>query len=137
MAFSLRKRVRESAVPIDSFSDIAFLLIIFFILTTSIRRLQGFTTELPAGEESSANTMERTPTVAIRGADLSFEDRPVSLEELKERLQGLNLAESREAERVVLLDATEDVAYQDYFEVMSMITAAGGVVGLLSDEEGQ
>ena len=135
MAFSLRKRQRVPTVPIESFSDIAFLLIIFFILATSIRRMTGFTTELPAGEKSKTAASDKTPTVQMHGGRMNFDDQPISMGELELRLDDLKLADKADEKRVVLLDATEDVAYQDYFEVMSLITSAGGVVGILTDEE--
>ncbi|MBM4142034.1 MAG: biopolymer transporter ExbD [Lentisphaerae bacterium] len=137
MPFSLRKRQRESRVPIDSFSDIAFLLIIFFILTTSIRRLTGFNTELPAGDKSATPTTEKTPTVGLQVDRVLFNDSPVSLEELKTQLLARKFASRPPGDRVVLLDAGAEVVYQVYFEVMSIITAADGVVGILSEEEGK
>ena len=43
MALARRKEKRELEIPTDSVSDIAFLLIIFFILTTTLSKLTGFT----------------------------------------------------------------------------------------------
>ena len=47
-----RKRPALTDIEVGSFSDIAFLLIIFFILTTQIVRLVGKTVEIPSGSES-------------------------------------------------------------------------------------
>jgi biopolymer transport protein ExbD len=135
MGFSLRRSRGQANVPTDSLSDIAFLLIIFFILTTSIRRLTGFTSELPAGEKSAAQQTEKTPTVAIHGTQIALDDKDISIEELKLRLAEMKLPAKASSERVILLDASEEVDYQRYFEVMSLVNAAGGVIGILSEEE--
>jgi len=133
MPFKVRRRKRESAVPTDSMSDIAFLLIIFFILTTSIRKLTGFKTDLPTADKSVAS--QKTPTVQLNGGQVRWDDKVISFAELKQKLGDLKLGSKPKGERVVLLDSGPDVAYQNYFEVMAMITSANGVVGILEEEK--
>jgi len=133
MPFKVRRKKRESAVPTDSMSDIAFLLIIFFILTTSIRKLTGFKTDLPTADKSVAT--QKTPTVQLNGGQVRWDDKVISFAELKQKLGDLKLENKPKNERVVLLDSGPDVVYQNYFEVMSMITAASGVVGILEEEK--
>ncbi|MDP6630993.1 MAG: biopolymer transporter ExbD [Kiritimatiellia bacterium] len=135
MAFKARKSKKDVPIPLDSFSDIAFLLIIFFILTTSIEKLVGFSTELPTGK-ATAQKQEtaKTPTVVLKAGGALFNDQSVTLDQLTHRLGALELGEKEDAERVVLLDAGKDVDYQLYFEVMSLITDANGVIGILTEE---
>jgi biopolymer transport protein ExbD len=139
MGMERRQKKREVEVPTDSLSDVAFLLIIFFILTTSIQRLAGFTTELPSGEKNQTQTQqsEKTPTVAINDSQISLDDKPISFEELRKYLAGLNLTTKSGNERVILLDAEGSINYQQYFEVMASISSAGGVIGILTEEEGK
>ena len=134
MAFALRARKRDMALPLDSFSDIAFLLIIFFILTTQIKKVTGFSTELPAGEKTEAKQADKTPTVGLHGSTITLNDSSMSLERLAAELKALRLGEKKDDEdRVVLLDSAKDVDYQRYFEVMAVISAAGGVTGILKE----
>lgn len=137
MGIERRRKKRDVEVPTDSLSDVAFLLIIFFILTTSIQRLAGFTTELPSAEKTQAKPQEteKTPTVAINGTAITLDDKPVSLEDLRTQIAGLKLSTKKDNERVVLLDAENSVSYQQYFEVMACISAGGGVVGILTEED--
>ena len=135
MAFNIQKRKQDLSIPLDSFSDIAFLLIIFFILTTSIQKLTGIRTELPAGEETEAKQTEKTPTVNITGGRLLYNDLTVSMEELAYELKALKLGERADADRVVLLDAGPRTDYQLYFEVMALITGADGVIGILVEDD--
>ena len=58
MAIARRKR-REANIDVTSFSDIAFLLIIFFILTTTFVKPAGRKMEIPSGA-SNAEKSERT-----------------------------------------------------------------------------
>ncbi len=130
-----RHKSREEDVepPVGSFSDIAFLLIIFFILVTSLSQLTGLQTEMPAAEKSEAQP-EKTPTVTLSEGRMLFNDEAVTLESLRTQLRDLELASKAGEEQVVLLEASGKVAYQDYYQVMAAISAAGGVVGILQEE---
>jgi biopolymer transport protein ExbD len=118
---------------------VAFLLIIFFILTTSIQRLAGFTAQLPSAEKNQVKSQqaEKTPTVALNGSEIMLDDKAISMEGLRQHLMGLKLDTKADSERVVLLDAEASVNYQQYFEVMACINSAGGVTGLLTEEDGK
>lgn len=133
-----RKEKPETTVSTDSLSDIAFLLIIFFILATSIQRITGFETDLPSGkrDQQTQKADDKTPTVGLKDGRITFNEADVSLNELRRKLTALRLAERSEERRVILLDAAPDVGYQSYFEVMATITAANGVIGILTEDEG-
>ena len=59
MAARGRTRKRTPEVPVSSFSDIAFLLIIYFILATTLARMTGVVAEIPSGKK--AETKKETP----------------------------------------------------------------------------
>ncbi len=132
-----KKEKQESTVPTDSLSDIAFLLIIFFILATSIQKIAGFRTDLPSGERNQQvqKADDKTPTVGLKGGRILYNEQESTLDELRKKLALLRLLERAEDRRVVLLDAAPDTAYQTYYEVMAAITAAHGVIGILTEEE--
>ena len=117
MPFVRRKEKRELEIPTDSVSDIAFLLIIFFILTTTMSKLTGFTAELPSGaaaQQQAAKTDAKTPTVQITNGKLLFNEQEVSMAALQERLLDLQLAKKQGEERVVMLETAGKVDYQIY-----------------------
>jgi len=128
-----KSRDEDTEPPVGSFSDIAFLLIIFFILVTSLSQLTGLQTEMPSAEKSEAQP-EKTPTVALSEGRMLFNDETVTLEKLRTQLLELELANKAGEAKVVLLEASGKVAYQDYYQVMAAISAAGGVVGILQEE---
>ena len=138
MPFVRRKEKRELEIPTDSVSDIAFLLIIFFILTTTMSKLTGFTAELPSGaasQQQAAKTDAKTPTVQITNGKLLFNEQEVSMAALQERLLDLQLAKKQGEERVVMLEAAGKVDYQTYYAAMAAISAAGGIVAIVEEGE--
>ena len=138
MPFVRRKEKRELEIPTDSVSDIAFLLIIFFILTTTMSKLTGFTAELPSGaasQQQAAKTDAKTPTVQITNGKLLFNEQEVSMAALQERLLDLQLAKKQGEERVVMLETAGKVDYQIYYETMAAISAAGGIVAIVEEGE--
>ena len=138
MPFVRRKEKRELEIPTDSVSDIAFLLIIFFILTTTMSKLTGFTAELPSGaaaQQQAAKTDAKTPAVQITNGKLLFNEQEVSMAALQERLLDLQLAKKQGEERVVMLETAGKVDYQIYYETMAAISAAGGIVAIVEEGE--
>ncbi len=131
-----RRGHQEADIPTGSFADIAFLLIIFFFVATSLIQLQGFTTDIPSGEKSEqTEQQETTPTIQIQDTQLLFNDAKISLRNLRRKLFGLNLDEAEGEDKVVLLEATGTVPYQLYYDVMAAISKAGGMVGIITVEE--
>ena len=57
-----KRQLDQNAVPTTSLADMMFLLLIFFIMTTTLARTTGFVTDVPAGAKGQADTSEKTPT---------------------------------------------------------------------------
>lgn len=135
MAARGRSKRRTPEIPVSSFSDIAFLLIIYFILATTLARMTGVVAEIPSGKK--AETKKETPRNVQLAADaIRFNDEPVDIPELRRRLTALNLRQKTGEDKVVLLEAVGDVKYETYFDVMATISAAGGVTAILREQEG-
>jgi len=131
-----RKRPDAPDMPVGSFSDIAFLLIIFFIVATTLNKMSGVTTDIPAGEKSQGATAEKVPTVELHGERITFNKEDITMKGLRRRLAALDLDKKKGEERVVVLEASGEVAYQVYFDALASISAAHGVVAIVK-EEGQ
>ena len=136
MPFARRKEKKDLEIPTDSVSDIAFLLIIFFILTTTLSKLSGFTAELPstdASKQEAAKTDAKTPTVQLANGKLLFNEQEVPMTVLKDRLLDLRLGSKQGGEKIVLLEAAGKADYQTYYEAMAAISAAGGDVAIVEE----
>jgi biopolymer transport protein ExbD len=138
MAARSKKNRRMPEVPVSSFSDIAFLLLIFFILVTTFNKTRGFVSELPSGQIAQQTQKGDTPTVEIEGRELRFNDNPVTLDELGKRLAELNLPEKpSEEQKLVIMEGSAGVDYQTYYGVMATITNAGGVIAIAKADESE
>ena len=62
-----------------AFSDIAFLLIIFFVLTTTFAKFQGTTVNLPSGAEGESEENEKQITVVLDAGKIHLNDNPENL----------------------------------------------------------
>ncbi len=129
-----RLRERSVEVPTDSFGDIAFLLIIFFLLATSLMQTRGILADMPAGEKSD-QAAEKTPAIVVKEGAIVLNDKPVTLAELKRELRRMKLPAREESKRIVLLEAAGRVPYQQYFEVMTAISIEGGVIAMAKEEK--
>jgi biopolymer transport protein ExbD len=131
---SKEEKHRSGEIPVGSFSDIAFLLIIYFLVATSLVKLKGITADLPSGEKATQAQSSKTPIVNLRGGQTFFNDKPVSLEELEARLLALDLAEAEGNAKVIMLESTRDTPYQSYFQAMATISESGGVIAIVEEE---
>lgn len=132
-----RNAPKEANIEVGSFSDIAFLLNIFFILTTQFIRPAGTTMEIPSGSADPANKQETLLTINVSPDRIFFGEKsePLSFEELRERLMNENLGAKPPAQRVVIVDAGKDVPYERYFQVVTAVARAKGVIALVEQGE--
>ena len=129
------KKHRTGDIPVDSFSDIAFLLIIYFLVATTLVKVKSITADLPAGEKSTQAQSEKTPIINLRGSEIFFNDKPANMAELNERLAALKLGDQSPEKRVIMLESAKGTPYENYFQALAAISANNGVVALVEAEE--
>jgi biopolymer transport protein ExbD len=133
--YSKEKKHRSGTIPTDSFSDIAFLLIVYFLVATTLVKVKSITADLPAGEKSTQAQSEKTPIINLRGAEVFFNDKSMKMDELNERLAALDLPNKDGEKRVIMLESAKGTPYQNYFQALAAISANGGVVAIVEDEQ--
>ena len=129
------KKHRSGEIPTGSFSDIAFLLIIYFLVATTLVKVKSITADLPSGEKSSQTQSDKTPTINLKNDLIMFNDKRVDLAGLNERLSALDLAEQEADKRIILLESAKGTPYEIYFQALAAISANGGVVALVEDDK--
>ena len=133
--YKRRKRRKMIPVPVASMGDIAFLLIIFFILCSNIAREAGIAVTPPVSADLD-QVDESTLVVAIDGeGQLYFQGRKVhgadSLEtEVADRLRNVTSEEGRR----VLFRCDQAVDRAVFEPAMDAITRAGGIVVAVGDK---
>ena len=133
--YSKEKKHRTGGIPTDSFSDIAFLLIIYFLVATSLVKVNTITADLPSGEKSAQTESDKTPIVNLRGAEIFLNDKKLTIALLEERLAALELASKEPKDRVIMLESAKGTPYENYFQALAAISANGGVVAIVEEEK--
>lgn len=127
-----KKSKKFGEVDITAFADIAFLLIIFFVLTTTLMKPVGAPITIPSGTSDPDRKPDKEPpTINLSPNEILFKEEAVTFDELRAKLIEMKLANLPEAERIIVLDSAPDVAFQRYFRVVTSISKAGGVLALL------
>ena len=131
-----RKKDRQTPEPnVGPFSDVAFLLIIFFILTTTLSAMMGNKLDIPAARENPKKSKAEQPTIVLTSETLAWgkQQEDVTLMQLRVKLMKLDLGSRPEGKRVVILDCAPKTAYQRYYEVVMAIEEAHGVLGMITE----
>ena len=131
-----RRSTTQASFDVSAFADVAFLLIIFFILTTTFAKTLGNTLDIPSGSADPANKQEKQLTINLASTEIRFgsDGAKVSMEGLREALAAQNLLARKPEQRIVILDSAADVPYERYFQVVMAVSDAGGVLALLEEE---
>jgi biopolymer transport protein ExbD len=132
-----KKQLDQEAIPTTSLADMMFLLLIFFIMTTTLSRVTGFVTDMPSGSSGSKTAAkDKTPTVTLQGEEIRMNDEVTNMASLKNSLQALHLDLKEGSEKIVVVTTVGNVTYQTYFQVLSTIQICGGVVAIISEDGG-
>ena len=132
----LRRNKLLAEPPAGASSDIAFILIVFFLVCASVQPEQGRPQEIPKTEEEPDKKeknknpeVELTRTVVILNGDALKDKSFVS------SLKPLLVGKQNPGDRVVMLKSRKDVTYERWIRFTGLIEKAGGIVTLQLEEE--
>lgn len=118
------RRTMPVEIPTASMADVAFLLIIFFLVTSLYSVTRGIQFSLPKRDEAALTAEPEAATlieIASNGA-LRVDDRPMRLEEL----QGYVAPRlARNPERSVILQTSLDAPYEAMTDVFDELRQVG------------
>lgn len=118
-----RAKRKFKELPLTAMIDIVFILIFFFMLTTSFMRIESMELMLPSVSKVNAAKQDIARIVMYNDGTLSFGQRQVSHIELQETLRSL-LGRNTEQQVVVYVDS--EVSMQKLVDVMDVIALLGG-----------
>jgi biopolymer transport protein ExbD len=134
MAFIRRKR-EEPRIELTPMVDVVFLLLIFFMISTTFIDTPGIAIKLP---ESSAPTLTRTPeeveVTLSREGEIFLQGEAVSPNQLAERLRSY---QAQAAEMTFMLRADEQALHGRVVQVMDIAREAGFGRLAMATEKGQ
>ena len=131
-----RRRRRMLLVPVASMADIAFLLIIFFVLCSRITRdPAGIRIDSPT--TPTVDSLEDYPIVVLVDADgqIYFQGKEVdSHEQVEEGVRTMVEGVKDERARTVLLRCDQTVAKHVFEPVIEAIAKGGGRIAAVGEE---
>lgn len=134
----MRKRRRNAVmVPVASMGDIAFLLIIFFMVCSNFAKEAGLklkpprTYDLEALKESKISvTIDETGKIHVQGKAVD------NAEAVEWAVKALLEGKAEGAEKVVMFKCDREVDKTVFEPVLDAISAAGGVVAAVGEQSG-
>ena len=116
-------------------NDIAFILIVFFLVCASVEPEDGRSQVIPRSEKNEDQQTSQSTEVGLTPAIVTIDGTPYQLGEFQPRIRQILSQKKTEAERVVVLKSQADVPYQHWIAMTEIIELAGGIVTLLIEEE--
>jgi len=124
--------------PATATGDIAFNLIVFFLVCASVQPDSGRSQTIPRADESEQQQEQaEDTTVEIYRDRVTINGQHVLLPELRTRIREKLAGTQSEEERIVIVKSKSDVSYQFWIRVTSAIEEAGGIITLQIEEERQ
>lgn len=118
----VKKRDRSADIPSSSLADIAFLLLIFFLVTTTIDTDRGIDMVLPPeGEEIELNRKNIISLVINSDGAVLLDKKPIEIREIR------NTIENRQNENpniIISVKTVRDTKYDVYIRVLDQLKKA-------------
>ena len=117
------RRTEMQEVNSSSMSDIAFLLLVFFLVTTTISLDKGISLILPAeGNEMEVNKNNIVNVLINDQGKVMFDDKPTPIKDIKRKsIDRIN----RNEKIIFSVLTTKRTKYKYYIEVLDQLKQAG------------
>jgi biopolymer transport protein ExbD len=131
MKLKKKKRKVSILVPIASMGDIAFLLIIFFMLTSNF--MKESKVELEEAESVDIEILKETSiSVAVdEDAVIWVQGRECSVDELKANVEDYMAGQNK---NTVMLKIDKDLNHEQYGKVLMELSKAGAEIALIGKQ---
>ncbi|MDG2400962.1 MAG: biopolymer transporter ExbD [Akkermansiaceae bacterium] len=117
--------------PASASSDIAFILIIFFLVCAAVQPETGIAQILPKTEEKSEKQdQSKNIEVSITPNSIVLNGSPLKLNEFPPKLTSALSKKTRDEDRVVTVKSAPNTPYPLWIKVSQVIEQAGGILTL-------
>ena len=146
----IRRQTLLTEPPASATSDIAFILIIFFLVCASVEPEEGRQQIIPKNEKDEAKQKTKTINVDITPSDIvvnvpnSRDGKPTEQysrgdpalsARLIAKLQGALVNRKSEEDRIVAVMCKDEVApYYLWMDITEAIEKAGGIITIVREE---
>ncbi len=116
------KRITKSIINLTPMVDMLFLILLFFLVTSSFSEQPNIKLELPSTKYAATSKLEERVLVISEDGVLFFENNPV---EMKDLVPVLKNAFSKQDDKTLTMRADKHVSYGVIVEVMDAAKGAG------------
>lgn len=129
-----KKKKRSSDIPTASLADIAFLLLIFFLVTTTIDVDKGIGLTLPAKGETTEVRKENIANLLINAqGEVALDNEPIEIPQIESAIR----QKIRQNEKLIVsVKADRDTEYRVYVRVLDQLKLAGASRISIAEPEG-
>lgn len=117
-----KKRIIKPVINIAPVVDVLFLLLIFFMVTSTFLEQPNIKLELPTTKHTEASRIERIVLSISRGGQLFLQNKPVARGDLEKSLRRIVLDTG---EDTLVLKADKWIPYGVVIEIMDDAKGAG------------
>ena len=121
MQFSEKKQ-RKPIINITSLIDVLFLLLIFFMVSSTFIEQPGMKLELPESKSSTAEKIKELVLEITADGSLILNDNPVSLDNLENQLKEML---PKLQEKSIVLKADKSISHGAVVKVMDIARLSG------------
>lgn len=117
--------------------DIAFNLIVFFLVCASTQPSTGRRQDLPSSEQTKQAEQNKNIEVSLTRSEtmITLNGDPMKTAEFPARISRLLAQKPRPEERVVVVKSAADTPYQHWISITSQIQDAGGNITIQREEQ--
>ncbi len=117
-----RKKKKKAAIPTGSLADIAFLLLVFFLVTTTIDTDKGISLVLPEkGQETKVRSKNIASIFINAEGRIMLDEEEIKLSQLEDRAERM-LAENENI--IFSVKTVSDTKYDVYIDVIDQLKLA-------------
>ncbi len=116
------KRITKSIINLTPMVDMLFLILLFFLVTSSFSEQPNIKLELPSTKYAATSKLEERVLILSEDGAMFFENNPV---EMKDLVSVLKNAFSKQDEKTLTMRADKHVPYGVIVEVMDAAKGAG------------
>jgi biopolymer transport protein ExbD len=124
--------------PAVATGDIAFNLIVFFLVCASVQPDAGRKQQIPKSEskQEKAQQSENIEVTLSRNYNVvQVNGSPIAPNEFLPRLKSLLAGKTRQEDKIVIVKSSQDTPYHHWILITGQIEEAGGVITLQVEEE--
>jgi len=133
MKLARKKKSLSILVPIASMGDIAFLLIIFFMLTSNFMKESNIKLEKPESDEIEKIEKSNVSVAVDVDGEIYLQGKPCQLNDLKQAVE-IMMQEAKKKQKFVTLKIDKNLTQKTYGPILMELSKAGVEIALVGNQ---